>query len=137
MQHILFLTFHLRCRVCRIFLSHSPTAFCFICVFVMDISSLPSSSPPHPKPESFLNIPGRAQLFSCGLQQSPWGLSYQSSAHDPLCISHGLQGQKPESSQRRKNHRAATERMDHLTCGQPELRTTSPPLSLFPNDSGF
>lgn len=56
--------------VCRV----SPTAFCFIRLFVMDISC------PLLPPFSFQTFLGELSPCSCSHQKSAWVLSYQKSA---------------------------------------------------------
>lgn len=51
----------------------TPSAFCLIWLFVMDISSIPLVFAPDP----FQTFLGELSPCSCGHQQSPWGLSYQ------------------------------------------------------------
>lgn len=90
----------------------TPTAFCFISFFVMDISSLL----PCPPPDPFITFLGELSPFSCGQHQSPWGLSYQ--RQPSLHITRLTRQQpKPGSFQRSRQPRAkppATQWMDHL-----------------------
>ena len=111
MQHILFLTSHFSTRMCAGYFRVTPTAFCFIWVFVMDISSPPLFSPlPH--------IPWRAQPpFAVVNSRHPGGWAIKES---PLCISHSLQGNNQNlwASDEPQPKPPATHR-GSSTCGYP------------------
>lgn len=73
MRLISLLAFCLLTRVYRIFLESLPPPFVLFGFFVMDIWGFPACPPPH----SFRTFLGELNPFSCGLQQSPWGVDNQ------------------------------------------------------------